>query len=427
MTELSSLLIPTITHPMDAEIRVPGSKSLTNRALLAAALAEGESTLSGCLHSIDTEAMIQALDTLGVRIQCLQDDVITIHGNGGNFQRFDGTLNCVNAGTATRFLTATMSIVPGTQTIDGNERMRERPIQDLVDALRPLGVDIECKTGCPPVTVASSILHGGKTKIPGTISSQFLSALLLVTPYATQDTVIDIEGTVVSKPYIDLTLDVVHEFGGAITHSNYRWFNVRPVRYTGRTYAIEPDASSAGYWFALAAVTGGRMTVKGLTRRSRQADIQILDVLERMGCHVESTGDRVTVTGPDQLISPGTVDMVDFSDQVMTVAVLAALAEGVTTIANVEIVRRKETDRLAATAKELQKTGIRVEERPDSLVITGGIPHGAEIHTYNDHRMAMSFAVLGVKTPGIRIHDPGCVSKTYPRFFDDLMPIVQGK
>ena len=423
--KLESLGIPVAAQPVRAEVDVPGSKSLTNRALLAAALAEGKSRLSGCLHSVDTEAMIASLRTLGVGLTPAGETNLSVVGSGGRFAPYDGVLNCVNAGTATRFLTAAMSIVPGTQTVDGNTRMRERPIQDLVDALRPLGVDVQAPSGCPPVTVSSSTLQGGNTTIPGHVSSQFLSAILLVAPYAEGPVSIDVQGDLVSKPYVDLTLDVVESFGGSIVHDDYKRFEIRPGHYVGRDYGVEPDVSSACYWFALAAATGGQITVRGVRRDSRQADIRLLDVLEQMGATVHSEPNAIIVAGPDRLQAAGTLDMHHFSDQVMTAAVLAALADGVTTITNVEVVRHKETDRIAATATELRRTGIEVEEHPDGLTITGGTPHTATIETYDDHRMAMSFAILGTQVPGIVIQDPACIAKTYPTFFDQLLPVLQ--
>ena len=423
--KLESLEIPTASGPVRAEVKVPGSKSLTNRALLTATLAEGKSRLSGCLHSVDTEAMMMSLRALGVAITPAGETNLAVVGSAGRFAPFDGTLNCVNAGTATRFLTAAMSIVPGTQIVDGNARMRERPIQDLVDALKPLGVEIDAPSGCPPVTVSSSKLRGGKTTIPGHISSQFLSAVLLVSPYAEEPVAIEVSGDLVSIPYVDLTLDVMHAFGARAANDNYKRFEIQPSRYTGREYAVEPDISSACYWFALAAATAGRITVRGVKRNSRQADIRLLDVLERMGAKVISEPDAVTVIGPERLKAAGTLDMHHFSDQVMTAAVLAALADGTTTISNVEVVRHKETDRIAATATELSRTGIQVEEHPDGLTIVGGVPKAAEIHTYDDHRMAMSFSILGTRTPGTVILDPGCTAKTYPTFFDRLLPILE--
>ncbi len=424
MSDPQSLTVPSTKKPISASVSVPGSKSLTNRALLAAALAKGASHLTGCLHSVDTEAMIENLRRLGLSVQRDSDTDVRLTGAGGCFDEYNGVLDCVNAGTATRFLTAAISIVPGIQTVDGNHRMRQRPIQDLIDALKRLGVEIEAPSGCPPVTVSSSELVGGQTSVPGAISSQFLSALLLIAPYAKAPIRIEVEGELVSRPYVDLTLDVVKAVGGCISHREYRSFAVQPSPYEGRDYAVEPDVSSACYWFALAAATGGRVTVQGLRRESRQADIEVLDVLERMGATVETAADSIVVQGPERLVSPGTVDMFHFSDQVMTVAALAALAEGQTAITNVENIRRKETDRIVATATELRRMGIAVEERTDGLTVDGGTPKAAAIETYDDHRMAMSFAILGVRTPGTVILDPGCTRKTYPDFFDRLLEVL---
>jgi 3-phosphoshikimate 1-carboxyvinyltransferase len=415
------LSIAPFEAPIDAVVSVPGSKSLTNRALVVSSLAEGKSRLSNVLHSDDTRYMMSHLRALGISLQA-SDDQIEIEGRGGEFCPVQASLFCGNAGTTVRFLTALCALVPGTQLVTGDQRMQARPIRDLVDALSRLGVDIESVDGCPPVTVRSDVLRGGRVPVQAHLSSQYLSALLMIAPYAHQPVNIEVVGHMVSESYIELTLDVMASFGVAVERPETRRFNVPQRRFQGRTFAIEGDATSAGYWWALAALTGSRIMVNNVHRSSHQGDIEFLRILERMGCAIAQE-QGVAVQGPSLLKSPGVVDMNRLPDGVMTLAVLAALAQGETHIVNVANLRIKESDRLAALVTELRRIGVEAEELPDGIRIQGGEPHGADLETYADHRMAMSFAILGARVPGIRIDTPECVSKSYPTFFEQLQTL----
>ncbi len=413
---------PWSTPPKEARVRIPGSKSLTNRALIVAALAEGKSRLTGALDCDDTRVMVESLQRLGINVS--HDPAtatIDVTGGLGRIPNKEVELFVANSGTSLRFLTAMVALGHGVYRLDGVPRMRQRPVSDLLTALNGLGADATCDdgNGCPPVTVKASGLDGGYAFVKGDISSQFLSALLMVLPYSRETTSIEVQGTLVSKPYVTMTLEVMEAFGVRIAHKNERRYSIDPDRYKGRPYAIEPDASAASYFFALAAITGGSVTVEGLGSASIQGDVAFVDLLEHMGCQVERGRDFTTVQGaPLRGID---VDMNAISDTVMTLGVVALFARGITRIRNVAHIRHKETDRLAALATELRKLGATVDEQPDGLVI---IPPDtitpARIATYDDHRMAMSFALAGVMASGVTILDPGCVAKTYPGFWDDL-------
>jgi len=422
--------------PLDGQVSVPGSKSITNRALLLAALADGESRLSGGLESDDTVVMRAALDALGIGLETTtsgdcdegrghgngEAERWIVHGRGGRFDLPDRALDCGNSGTTVRFLTAALTLAPGPIVVDGNPRMRERPISDLVTALRALGAEltIEGEADCPPVRIHGGGLAGGAALIDGSRSSQYVSAVAQVAPYADRDVELGFkDGIIVSRPYIDLTLDVMRAFGAeAEWRGDERLWIKAGQPYRARDYTIEPDASSAAYPFCAAAIAGGRVSVSGIPADSLQADFKILELLERMGCRVERRDDSVSVTGSEgPLHSLGEVDMNDFPDAVLAYAVVALFADGPTTIKNVANLRIKETDRLAALETELQKLGARAQAGPDSLRIEPGPMHGAEIETYDDHRMAMSLALAGLRVPGVIILDPGCVSKTWPAYF----------
>ncbi len=415
---LGMLPISPFEAPIDTVLSVPGSKSLTNRALVVSSLARGKSRLSNVLHSDDTRYMMSHLHTLGVALQA-SDDQVEVEGRGGEFPPVQTSLFCGNAGTTVRFLTALCALVPETQIVTGDERMQARPIRDLVEALLELGVDIDAAKGCPPVTVRSGMMRGGPVRVRANLSSQYLSALLMVAPYAQQPVTLEVAGDLVSETYVELTLDVMAAFGVAVERPAAQRFQIPQQRYQGRDFAIEGDATSAGYWWALAALTASRVTVNNVQLSSHQGDLEFLHILERMGCTIIRQ-QGVTVQGPNMLRSPGVVDMNRLPDGVMTLAVLAALARGETRIINVANLRIKESNRLAALVTELHRIGIAAEELPDGLRILGGAPHGDDIETYADHRMAMAFAILGTRVPGLRIGTPECVSKSYPTFFEQL-------
>ena len=410
--------------PLAAVVQVPGSKSITNRAAPIAALASGTSTLSGCLESDDTEAMREALRALGVSID-VRGDTWTVRGCNGVLHAPHAPLDARASGTTARFLCAAATLADAPVVIDGAPRMRERPIDDLVSCLRALGAEVEILgvNGCPPVRVHGGGLRGGRAPIDARRSSQFVSAVLLAAPYAREDVVLDpIDGMLVSTPYVDLTLQVMGAFGADaawIPHGSLRVAKGHP--YAARNFAIEPDASAAAYPFCAAAIAGGSVRVEGVRSDSLQADWKLLDVLAEMGCTVERDATSVTVRRPEGAPLSGLeVDMNEFPDAVLALAVVALFAQGPTRIENVANLRIKETDRLAALERELGKLGARAETGPDWLSIEPGPLRGAAIDTYDDHRMAMAFALVGLRVPGVVIRAPRCVAKTWPDYFSAL-------
>lgn len=423
---LDAIEVIPVAGPVQGRIRPPGSKSLTNRALIVAALAHGASRLQGVLDSQDTRVMIDSLRRLGLQVQhdaaaCTVD----ITGCAGRIPNSQADLWLENSGTSIRFLTAMCALGHGVYRLDGNERMRERPIGELVKGLQQLGVDLECELGteCPPVVVRASGLQGGVTHVPGSVSSQFLSALLMAAPAANGPLDIQIDGHLVSEPYIDMTMGVMAKFGVQVQTPEPGLYRIQPQAYKSNHYDIEPDASAASYFFALAAITGGEITVEGLSRWSLQGDIHFVEALEQMGCAIRYEQDSVTVRGkPLRGIE---IDMNAISDTAQTLAVVAPFASGPTRIYNVKHMRFKETDRITALVTELRRLGLQVDETEDGLTIHPGPMNPATIATYNDHRMAMSFALIGLRTPGIFIADPGCTAKTYPRFFEDLAALTK--
>ncbi len=420
-----------VTSPVHGVIRPPGSKSITNRAMVMAALVDGPLTMNGVLDSQDTRVMVESLRRLGFAVdQDLAGCRCTIHGLGGRIPAETADLWLENSGTSIRFLTSLCALGTGSYRLDGVERMRQRPIGDLVRALTPLGADIRFEqphSDCPPIVLngRGGGLQGGATSIHGDISSQFLSSLLMAAPACRKTVHVRVEGTLVSKPYITMTLQMMQAFGASVQYpDDLSSFRIEPQPYRSGTYDIEPDASAASYFFGAAAVTGGSVTVTGLSRHALQGDVGFAAALEQMGCHVSWQSDRITVTG--RPLHGIDIDMNAISDTAQTLSAVAVFADSPTTIRNVGHMRHKETDRIAAVVTELQRAGIQAEELADGLRIHPGIPHPAEIQTYDDHRMAMSFSLLGLKVPGIRILDPGCTAKTYPRYFEDLAALCAG-
>lgn len=409
--------------PLDARVCVPGSKSLTNRALVVAALARGRSRLRGALRSQDTEAMLESLGRLGCAID-VGGDVFEVTGREGRLTAPDAPLFARSSGTTARFLTAAATLADGPVVIDGSARMRERPIQELADALSALGA--RCRTlgrnGCPPVRVEGGGLPGGPARIDArTSSSQFVSAILLVAPYAARDVELSlVGGSVISRPYVELTLQVMGAFGADAGWSGDGSLRVAAGKtYTARDYAIEADASAAAYPFCAAAIAGGRVRVEGIAADSLQSDYRLLDILERMGCRVRRGPDWAEVEGADHLRGVD-VDMNDLPDAALALAVVMLFAEGPSRIRNVPNLRIKETDRLAALETELRRLGGDVRAGADDLCVNPSPLRGAVIHTYDDHRMAMAFALAGLRVPGVAIQDPGCVAKTWPDYFSML-------
>jgi 3-phosphoshikimate 1-carboxyvinyltransferase len=418
-----TLPIEPVTRPFDAVVELPGSKSYSNRALLVAALAAGRSEITAALFSDDTRYMQGALEALGVRVQAdAAARSFVVDGVDGRFPATAATLQVGNAGTAARFLTAAVALAHGTFVVDGSPAMRKRPIQPLLDGLRALGVDAESQegTGCPPVVVRASGLPGGRARMRGDISSQYFSALLLAAPYAAGDVEIEVEGELVSAPYIAMTLSTMADFGVRAERDGDRAFRVPAgQRYQARRYAVEPDASGASYFFAAAAVTGSRVVVPRLGAGSAQGDLGLLDVLRRMGCDVTVGADTISVRGPARLRAVD-ADFTRMGDVATTLMAIAPFADGPVTVRGVAQTHYEESDRPVAAATELSRMGLRVESTWDSVTVHPGTPRPTDVHTYDDHRIAMSFAVTGLRAPGIRIVDPGCVSKTFPEFFEVL-------
>ena len=404
-------------QPVQATLTLPGSKSYTHRALLAAALAAGESLLLNALKAEDTQLTAQALARLGTGIDW-QGTTVRVQGTGGRWVPMSEPIYLGNSGTSMRFLTALVALGQGEYLLTGTDRLCQRPIAELLMALAQLGVRAVSKKGdgCPPVIVHGG-LSGGRARLSGAVSSQYLSALLFIAPLAPQGTEIEVTGELVSRPYVDLTLEVLADFGISYYREGYRYFQLPGGQsYLPQEYEIEADASSASYFWAAAALTGGRVTVTNLSLESCQGDAAFPKVLESMGCRIISAPEGLTVAGgPLQGLE---VDMAAMPDLVPTLAVLAAFAKGDTAITGVAHLRHKESDRLAAVAAELGKMGISAQETPDGLIIHGGQPKGAAIDTYQDHRLAMSFAVAGLKIPGMVIKDPQCVNKSFPDFWE---------
>ena len=414
-----SLEIVPVTTPLNGSVRPPGSKSLTNRALICAALANGSSTLSGALDSEDTQVMVSGLQSLGISIAAdWAAATLKVDGCAGLVPARKAALNLEGSGTSIRFLTALTATGKGLFTLNGNERMRQRPIGELTDALRKCHTDIESQGGFPPVMVRANRLAGATVAIRGDISSQYLSALLLAAPAATDAMEFHIQGPQVSEPYIEMTRAVMHAFGVEVEQPDATHFRVVPQSYMNQNFTIEPDASAASYFWAAAAITGGRVRVEGLNSRSLQGDVAFCNCLQKMGCAVEEDATGMTVSG--KKLSGIDVDMSAISDTVQTLATVALFAEGPTTIRGVGHIRHKESDRIGDLARELRKLGATIQETTDGLCIHPGPLQAARIETYNDHRMAMSLAVAGLHSPGLQIKDPGCTAKTYPGFFRDL-------
>ena len=411
--------------PVNGSIRPPGSKSITNRALICAALAKGRSSIFGALDSDDTRYMIQALGNLGIAVQTNDDRTnLTVDGCDGRIPITEADLFVGNSGTSIRFLTAAVSLgngEPCRYRLDGISRMRERPIEDLLVALRQLGVDArsELSTNCPPVIVSTNHLGGGVAEIAGNISSQYLSGLLMAAPYAVQPVHLQLTGELVSRPYVDMTISVMRTFDGEVESKSNSFFVSNSHRYSACNFEVEPDASAASYFWAAAAITGGSVTVNGLNSNALQGDVAFVDCLERMGCTVERTEDSITVTG--KKLHGVDLDMNSVSDTVQTLAAVALFAEGPTKIRGVAHNRHKETDRIGDLATELRRTGAKVEETEDGMIISPPTEvQSATFETYDDHRMAMSLSLVGLNVDGVVILDPSCTSKTYPNFFEDL-------
>ena len=416
------LRVEPLTAPPDASVRVPGSKSLTNRALVAAALATGTSTLQGALLADDTEAMLTALTDLGIGtvVDPAGPDV-TVAGCGGVVPPGPATLDVRLSGTTARFLAPLLALGRGRYVLDAAAPFRARPMGPLLDALADLGAAVEHlgEPGRLPAAIIAHGTRGGDLEVAADVSSQFLSGLLLAGPAMADGLRVRLSTHLVSAPYVTLTVEVMRAFGAQVEQPDERTFVVAPGGYRAATVSIEPDASAATYFLAAAAITGGRVRVEGLTDQAVQGDARFADVLAAMGAQVtrDAHGTEVRGTGRLQGID---VDLADISDTAQTLAAVAVFADAPTRVRGIGFIRGKETDRIAAVVTELRRCGIEAHEEDDGFVVVPGRPTPAVVQTYDDHRMAMSFALLGLVEPGIAIADPGCVAKTFPHYFEAL-------
>lgn len=407
--------------PVEGTIRLSGSKSLTNRALIIAALAEGTSQIDGILRSDDTYWCIDCLTKVGIRV-VIEGDNAQVEGCGGSWPINSGELYVGAAGTVARFLPVALAVGTGVWTIRGSKRMSERPLTPLLDALSKLGAQID-NEGCSlPFKLTTKGLQGGDVVLPGYISSQFISGLLLATPYAKEQVTIQIEGEVVQREYVEMTIDMMRVFGVEAQVSDHgQLMKVPTRRYQAQSIQLEPDVSTCCYFWALAALTAGRIRIEGINaERTRQPDIEMLDVLERMGCNVLRGKDYVEVHGAEQLRGDFTISMKRWSDQTLTIAAMAPFANGPITLTDAAHIRHHECDRISAICSELRNLGIQVDEHHDGLTVYPGQPVPALLDSHDDHRMAMALSLIGARIENIRIMDPGCVSKTCPDFFDRL-------
>jgi 3-phosphoshikimate 1-carboxyvinyltransferase len=401
----------------ECRISVPGSKSYTHRMLIAAALAKGVSTLKNALVSEDTQFTIDALRQMGIQIEVNRTDV-RVYGQAGCLQSCDAPIYLGNSGTSMRLLTAVAALGKGTYTLTGTARMQMRPIKDLLTALHKMGVEAHAlnDNGCPPIEITGGTISADKVRINCQQSSQYLSALLLMAPCTQNGLEIHVTGGPVSRPYVELTLELIKRFGIRFERESYRKFKVPGGQlYRAGNYWVEPDCSQAAYFWGAAAVTGAQIKVMGVSADSAQGDVRFVDLLEQMGCRISRESDGIGVAGgPLRAIE---ADMADMPDQVPTLAVVAAFASGISVIKNVAHLRTKESDRLTATVTELKKMGIGAACTDNGMVVWGGMPKGSIIDTYNDHRIAMSFAIAGLNIPGVCIRDEDCVGKSFPGFW----------
>ena len=414
--------IPPLARPPDTELAVPGSKSLTNRALVAAGLARGRSTLTGVLDADDTRAMLAGLEALGVGVERSADGTtVIVDGVAGAPTAREPRIDVRLSGTTARFLAPVLARVGGTGHLDGLPPFRRRPMGPSIAALRALGCTVT-EHGAPdhlPITVTGGPVTGGEVAVAGEVSSQFLSGLLLTGPAFPDGLTVRVTTPLVSVPYVEMTVEVLRWFGAELSRPDATTFVVAGGGTTAADVAIEPDASAASYLLAAAAITGGRVRVPGLTSASCQGDAGFAAVLGRMGAEVEVDEHGTEVRGTGRLRGIE-VDLGAMSDTAQTLAVVAVFAEGPTRITGIGFIRAKETDRIAAMVTELGRLGIDAHAEADGLVIHPGRPSPGVVATYDDHRMAMSFALLGLVVPGIAIADPGCVAKTFPTYFEVL-------
>jgi 3-phosphoshikimate 1-carboxyvinyltransferase len=433
--------IEPVEGPLDATVRVPGSKSLTNRALVCAALADGVSAIEGALVADDTEAMVSALRAIGAGFgpsasgregEGASPAGLTVTGTGGALAPGPLDLDLRLSGTSSRFLLPVVALGRGRYRLDGRPPLRARPMGPVLAAIEALGARVEAHgpAGNLPVTVvAPGHLIGGHLDVPADTSSQYVSGLLLAAPYLREGLSVRVTTRLVGRPFVEMTVAVMAAFGVRVAASDdagHPTFTVRPGRYRGTVYPVEPDASAASYFLAAAAVCGGRVTIQGLGEGTLQGDARFADVLAAMGATVRRSARATTVIGPARLSGLGDVDLAAMPDMAQTLAVVAVFADGPTRARGIGFIRGHETDRIAATVRELRRCGVDAWEEPDGFVVRPGIPQPGRVRTYDDHRMAMSFALLGLRVPGIEIEDPDCVAKTFPGYWETLAGLRTG-
>lgn len=412
------LEITSLKSPIAASIIIPGSKSFSNRALIMAALSSRKTILKGVSRCDDTASLILALKKLGVKIIDQKNNLI-IYGNNGNFKTKKININIGPAGTTIRFLAALSCLVPGKIILDGNARMRERPIKELAEALKKLGAEIKYlkNPGCPPLKIIGGKIQGGNVEIKGNISSQYLTALLLIAPVLNNGLELKIKNKLTSRSYLEMTLQGLKDFGIKIENKN-NIYKIKNTNYNPpKNYQIEGDATGAGYFWALAAITGSVIKTKNINPESLQGDLELLKILAQMGCEIIKSKNYIQVKGP-KILKAININMENLPDSAQTLACAAAFAKGKTKIIGLKTLKIKETDRLLALKTELAKMQIKTKIGQDFIEIEGGNPQGAQIKTYGDHRMAMAFAVMGARVPNIKIEDPGVVTKSFPEFWE---------
>ncbi|WP_202916112.1 3-phosphoshikimate 1-carboxyvinyltransferase [Paenibacillus mesophilus] len=417
-------LDPPRRPPEAVSVTAPGSKSMSNRVLIMAAMAEGRSIVRNILRSDDTYWCIDALRKLGVQME-VTDEEVRIEGTSGVWPNRKAVLYAGAAGTIARFLPGALAAGVGEWRLAGSASLTVRPIEPLVRAINVLGGNIryEERAGRLPIIVEAAGLGGGRVEISGAVSSQFVSGVMLASPYAAGRTEIIVPGGIVQHAYVGITVDLMRRFGAEVTHGErFERIEVQPKRYSGQTVSIEADASTACYYMAYAALTGGSVRIANLNPDTLQPDIGFTDLLQRMGCAVRKGSDGIEVRGPGRLRGGFAVSMREMSDQTMTLAAMAPFADAPIAITDVAHIRHHESDRISVMCESLRRLGIAVEEREDGLTVHPGVPDGgaAVLDTYDDHRVAMSLALIGARVPGIRLSDPGCVSKTSPAFFDEM-------
>ncbi|HEU5139411.1 MAG TPA: 3-phosphoshikimate 1-carboxyvinyltransferase [Bacillales bacterium] len=423
LSGVNEVEINPLAEPIRGEMIIPGSKSFTNRALIMAAMAEGTSDVSGILKSDDSYWCIDALKKLGTDIQ-VENEVAHVCGTGAQWPTKQANLYIGASGTNGRFLPGALAVgEEGDWEVEASQRMSERPIGTLIDALKELGANVKYtnKEGFFPIRVKGADLKGGDVHISGKVSSQFISGLLMAAPYARNPVTVRVTDHIVQHAYVHITLDLMKQFGVEVeADGDLKTIKVNPTKYQGRNLQLEADASTTCYFLALAAITNGKMRINNITYDTRQPDIKMTDVFEKMGCNVTRGKDFIELEGTEQLKGGKTISMKEMSDQALTLAAIAPFADGPITITDVAHIRHHESDRIQAACESLKRLGIKVEEHDDGLTVYPGNPQAAILDSYDDHRVAMALSLIGARVPGIKISDPGCVSKTCPTYFELL-------